>query len=56
MRVSSPALASAFIDGVCYRTAVVPTHDGHRLLYFAVVRDDWAGRANPGSATGQYNS
>src|SRR5688572_2880964 len=59
MRVSSPALASAFIDGVCDQGTAVVDYGmmATDMLYFAVVRDELGGGAQITAShnPGQYN-
>ena len=59
MRVSSPALAAAFIDGVCEQGTDVIDYGmmGTDMLYFAVVRDALGGGAQITAShnPGQYN-
>ena len=59
MRVSSPALASAFIEGVCDQGTDVVDYGmmGTDMLYFAVVRDalDGGAQITASHNPGQYN-
>jgi phosphomannomutase len=59
MRVSSPALASAFIEGVCDQGTDVIDYGmmATDMLYFAVVRDELGGGAQITAShnPGQYN-